>query len=58
MFNSNLSDEEAKQYIKQRSQEVENYVWQKQLGYGENRSARWIFILVILVVLVGFTVLH
>ena len=58
MFNSNLPDEEAKEYIKQRSREVENYVLQKQLGYGENRAARWIFVLVLVIALVGFGLLH
>jgi hypothetical protein len=58
MFNSNLPDEEAKEYIKLRSREVENYVLQKQLGYGENGAARWIFVLVLVVALVGFGLLH
>jgi hypothetical protein len=50
MFNNHLVDEEATEKIKQRAQEAEVYRMHKQLGYDESKNARWIFVLIILVV--------
>ena len=50
MFNNHLIDEEATEKIKQRAQEAETYRIQKQLGYNDNKNARWIFIVIILVI--------
>ena len=50
MFNNHLVDEEATEKIKQRAQEAETYRMYKQLGYGDSKNARWIFVLIVLVV--------
>ena len=50
MFNNHLVDEEATEKIKQRAQEAEAYRLHKQLGYNENKNARWIFVVIILVI--------
>ncbi len=50
MYNDHLSDQEAQQFINQRVQEVETYSALKRLGYGDNRAARWVFALIIIVV--------
>lgn len=50
MYNDHLSDQEAQQFIKQRVQEAESYSELKRLGYGDNRAARWIFVLIIILV--------
>jgi hypothetical protein len=49
MVNDRLSDEEAKQYIDQRTQEVETLCLQKRLGYSDNRAARWILLTILLI---------
>lgn len=48
MFNDHLSTEAARERIKQRMQEVETYSLQKRLGYGDNGSAKLLFVVVIL----------
>jgi hypothetical protein len=50
MVNERLSDKEAKQYIDQRRQEVENLCTQKQLGYSDNNAGRWILLIIVLIV--------
>jgi hypothetical protein len=50
MFNNHLIDEEATEKIKQRAQEAEVYRIHKQLGYDDSKNARWIFVLMVLVV--------
>jgi hypothetical protein len=50
MFNNHLVNEEATEKIKQRAQEAEAYRMHKQLGYDESKTARWIFVLIVLVV--------
>ena len=57
MFNDHLSTEEAKELIKERIQEVENYSLQKRLGYGDYAAARWIFALVIIIAAVAAVLL-
>jgi len=57
MFNDHLSNEEAKELIKQRSKEAETYSLQKRLGYGDSGAARWIFVLVIVMVAVAIGLL-
>lgn len=49
MFNDRLSDEVARERIDQRMKEVETYSQQKRLGFSENRTARWIFGIIILI---------
>jgi hypothetical protein len=56
MVNDRLSNEEAKQYIDQRMQEVETLCQQKRLGFSDNRAARWI-LLTILLIAVALTIL-
>jgi len=56
MYNDHISQEEAKEILKQRSQEAETYSRQKQLGYGDSRSARWVLLLIVLIA-VGVAVL-
>jgi len=50
MFNDRLSREEAKERIQERMREAEIYSRQKQLGYGDSGTAKWVFVLIILVV--------
>jgi hypothetical protein len=52
MFNDHLSNEEAKERIKQRIKEAESYSLQKRLGYGDSGVTRWIFILMVVIVVV------
>ena len=47
MVNDRLSNEEAKQYIDERMQEVETLCLQKRLGYSDNRIARWILLTIL-----------
>jgi hypothetical protein len=48
MFNDHLSSEEAKELIRERIKEVENYSIQKQLGFGDQGKGLWICLLVVL----------
>ncbi len=48
MYNDHLSQEEAQKLIEQRMQEAETYSRQKQLGFGDPRAARWVFLVVVL----------
>lgn len=57
MFNDHLSNEEAKERIKQRLKEAEVYSLQKRLGYGDSGIARWVFVLIIVIALVAVGVL-
>jgi hypothetical protein len=56
MMNDHLSNEEAKQYIDQRRQEVETMCQHQRLGYNNNRATRWI-LLIILVIAVALEIL-
>jgi hypothetical protein len=49
MFNHPLVNEEAKLKIEQREREAETYRWHKQLGYSDRRTARWVFLFLMLV---------
>ncbi len=51
MYNEHLSLEEAQKLIEQRMQEAEACSRQKQLGFGDSRAARWVFLLVVLLAL-------
>jgi hypothetical protein len=53
MYNDHISQEEAKELIKQHLQEAENYSHQKQLGYGDSRASRWVFLLVVIIAVVA-----
>ena len=53
MFNDYLSNEEAKERIRQRMKEAEIYGLQKRLGYGDSGIARWIFALLIVMAVVA-----
>jgi hypothetical protein len=55
MMNDHLSHEEAQKLIEQRMKEAESYSLQKQLGFGDTKSARWIFLFIILIVAVVLT---
>jgi hypothetical protein len=57
MFNDRLSMEAARERIKQRMQEVETYSLQKRLGYGDNGSAKLLFVVVILITAVAVALL-
>lgn len=52
MFNEFLSTEEGKTYRQQRMAEAEIYRQHRQLGYSSYRIARWVLILIILLVAV------
>jgi hypothetical protein len=53
MFNDRLSDELARERVDQRMKEVEMYSRQKRLGFSENRTARWVFGIIILIAAVA-----
>ena len=57
MYNDHVSHEEAQELINQRMKEAETYSLQKQLGFGDTRSARWIFLLIVLIVAVVVSLL-
>jgi hypothetical protein len=48
MFNDHLFNEVAKDHIAQRTKEAETYSLHKRLGYGDHKSAKWIFVLILL----------
>lgn len=48
MYNDHISYEEARELVKQRRQEAENYALQKRLGFGDPAAARRVFLLVLL----------
>jgi hypothetical protein len=50
MLNDHLAGEEAKEHIRQRIQDAETDSRLKQLGYQPDRTARWIFLLVLIAV--------
>ncbi len=52
MYNDHVSPEEARELIKQRMQEAETYGLQKQLGFGDSRATRWVFVLVVILAVV------
>lgn len=49
MFNHPLIHEEAKLKIKQREREAETCQRHRQLGYSDRRTARWVFLFLMLV---------
>jgi len=53
MYNDHMSPEEAQELIRQRMQEAETYGLQKQLGFSDSRAARWVFLLIVLLVAVA-----
>ena len=57
MYNDHVSNEEAQMLIQERRKEAETYGLQKQLGYGDSRSARWILLLVVILVSVAVILL-
>jgi hypothetical protein len=57
MYNDHLSQEEANELIKQRRKEAETYSQQKQLGFSDSRAARWVLLLIIVIVAVVFGLL-
>ena len=57
MYNDHLSQEEANERIKQRMKEAETYSQQKQLGFSDSRDARWVLLLIIVIVAVVFGLL-
>ena len=48
MYNDHISPEEARELIRQRMQEAENYGLQQQMGFSDSRATRWIFLLVVI----------
>ena len=57
MYNDHLSQEEANELIRQRMKEAETYGLQKQLGFSDSRAARWVLLLIIVMVAVVFGLL-
>jgi hypothetical protein len=57
MYNDHISPEEAQKLIEQRMQEAETYSRQKQLGFGDSKAARWVFLLIVLIVAVVVSLL-
>ena len=50
MFNSPLINEESKLKISEREQEAEAHRLNRQLEYSDHGTARWVFVLIILVI--------
>jgi hypothetical protein len=50
MMNDHLAGEEAKERIKQSLQDAESDRLLRQLGYNTDKTARWIFFLIIIAV--------
>jgi len=57
MYNDHVSHEEAKELIKQRAQEAESYSKQKQLGFGDSQTARWVFLIIVIMTVIAIGVL-
>lgn len=57
MFNNYLANEGAKQEIKRRALEAESYSLHKRLGYGDNKAARWVLALLLLMTALALGVL-
>ncbi len=57
MYNDHMSNEEARELIRQRIQEAESYGRQKQLGFRESQAARWVFLLIAILAVVAVGVL-
>jgi hypothetical protein len=53
MFNDHLSIEAARERIQRRIEEAETYSLQKRLGYGDNRNAKLLFVLILLMAVVA-----
>ena len=49
MYNDHVSHEEAREIIKQRTKEAESYGLQKQLGFSDSGTARWVFLLIVVI---------
>jgi|RhiMetdeSRZDD1v2_1073273.scaffolds.fasta_scaffold604524_2 hypothetical protein len=56
MFNNPLINEESKLKILEREQEARAYQRSSQLGYSDRASARWAFLLILLVIALILTV--
>ena len=50
MFNNSLFNEEAKLKISEREKEAETHRLYNQLGYSDRGTARWVFVVIILVI--------
>ncbi|MGE5462649.1 MAG: hypothetical protein ACM3PS_04805 [Syntrophothermus sp.] len=57
MYNDRLSSEEAQERIQERLKEAESYSLNKQPEYDHYTPARWIFVLVILMIAVAYWLL-
>ena len=57
MFNDRLTSEEAKERVKERMREAETYSMQKRLGYGEYGAARWVFVLLLVMIALAIGIL-
>jgi hypothetical protein len=57
MYNDHLSHEEAQLLIEERRKEAETYGLQKQLGFGDSKSVRWTFLLIVIIAIVAVGVL-
>jgi hypothetical protein len=57
MYNDHLYPEEAKELVEQRMKEAETYSRQKQLGYSDSRTARWIFLLAVVIIVAAVALL-
>lgn len=57
MFNNYLANEGAKQEIKRRALEAESYSLHKRLGYGDNKAARWVLALLLLMTALALGIL-
>ena len=57
MYNEHLSIEDAKERMKERMQDVENYRLYKRLGYSDSGNGKWVFISVVLVIIIAVVLL-
>ena len=56
MFNDRLSNEAARERIRERMHEAESYSLHKRLGYGEG-NAKWALVLIIVIAIVAIGLL-
>ena len=57
MYNEHLSIEDAKERMKERMQDAENYRLYNRLGYSDSGNGKWVFISIVLVIITAVVLL-
>jgi len=52
MLNDHLAYDEAKKINEQRIREAEDYSQQRQLGFNDSRTIRWVFLSIVVIGLI------